>query len=79
MSTDQTDMIRVIPERELVTLLAYLETGSHKAAVKRLGIREGTSRQRTMRLLARTGSQNVAQAAWRLHELLREASRTNRP
>ena len=48
--------MKAIPERELVTLLAYLETGSHKAAAQRLGITEGTSRQRVMRLLARVAS-----------------------
>ena len=50
-----------IPERELVTLLVYLEAGSHKAAAQRLGIKEGTSRQRIMRLMARTGTRNAAQ------------------
>ena len=67
-------MTSEIPDRELVTLLAYLETGSHKAAARRLGIREGTSRQRMMRLLARTGSSNVAQATWLLHDDLVRAA-----
>ena len=63
-----------IPERELVTLRAYLEEGSHKAASRKLGIREGTSRQRVGRILARTGSRNVAQAAWRLRLELQRIS-----
>lgn len=56
----------MIPRRELVTLLAYLETGSHKAGAHRLGISESTSRQRVSLLLRRVGATNAAQAAWRL-------------
>jgi DNA-binding NarL/FixJ family response regulator len=58
------------PRRELAALLAYVETGSHKAAAHRLGIAESTCRQRVMRLMARTGSSNAAQAAWRLRAVL---------
>jgi transposase len=63
----------VVPRRELVTLFAYLQTGSHKAAAHRLGISESTSRQRLSRLEARVGASNSAQAVWRLRlELERE-------
>ena len=64
----------VIPRRELVTLLAYLETGSHKAAAHRLGISESTARQRVSQLLQRMGAANAAQAVWRLRREL-EAER----
>ena len=57
---------RPIPRRELVTLLAYLEAGSHKAAAHRLGISESTSRHRVSQLIARVGARNAAQATWRL-------------
>ena len=58
------------PRRELVTLLAYLDAGSHKAAAHRLGISESTSRQRVSQLVRRVGARNAAQAAWRLrHDL----------
>ncbi len=57
---------RAIPRRELVTLLAYAEAGSHKAAAHRLGISESTSRQRVSQLLRRVGARNAAQAIWRL-------------
>ena len=36
-------------------LLVYLETGSHKAAVHRLGISESTSRQRVSQAIGRVG------------------------
>jgi len=55
-----------LPRRELVTLLAYLETGSHKAAAHRLGISESTCRQRVSQLMKRVGASNAAQAIWRL-------------
>ena len=58
------------PRRELVTLLAYLDAGSHKAAAHRLGISESTCRQRVSQLVRRVGARNAAQAAWRLrHDL----------
>ncbi len=57
---------RAIPRRELVTLLAYVRAGSHKAAAHRLGISESTSRQRVSQLLRRVGARNAAQAIWRL-------------
>jgi DNA-binding NarL/FixJ family response regulator len=63
-----------IPRRELVTLLAYLEMGSHKAAAHRLGISESTSRQRVSLLLGRVGARNAAQAAWVMRDQL-EAER----
>lgn len=64
-----------IPRRELVTLLAYLDAGSHKAAAYRLGISESTSRQRVSLLMARVGARNAAGAVWRLRqELEREAT-----
>jgi len=66
MKTSRPD----IPRRELVTLLAYLETGSHKAAAHRLGISESTSRQRISLLIGRLGARNATQVAWLLrHEL----------
>ena len=62
-----------IPRREFVTLLAYLETGSHKAAAHKLGISESTSRQRVS-LLRRLGARNAAQAVWVMRDQL-EAER----
>ncbi len=53
-----------IPRREIVTLLAYLETGSHKGAAWKLGISESTSRQRVSQLMRRVGARNVAQVVW---------------
>lgn len=59
-----------VPRRELVTLLAYLETGSHKAGAHRLGISQATSRQRISALCTRVGARNAAQAIWRLRSEL---------
>lgn len=67
-----------IPRRELVTLLAYLEAGSHKAAAQRLGISQSTSRQRMSQLMARVGAQNAAQAVWRLRTQLEAETRGGR-
>jgi len=64
----------VIPRRELVTLLAYLETGSHKMAAHRLGICESTSRQRVSQLIGRIGARNAAQAVWALRAELEAES-----
>jgi len=62
-----------IPRRELLTLLAYLEAGSHKAAAHRLGVSEATSRQRISQLMGRVGVRNTTQAVWALrHELQTE-------
>jgi DNA-binding NarL/FixJ family response regulator len=70
----RTNLQPTVPRRELVTLHAYLQTGSHKAAAHRLGISESTSRQRLSRLEARLGAINSAQAVWLLRaELEREA------
>jgi transposase len=66
--------VQLVPRRELVTLCAYLQTGSHKAAAHRLGISESTSRQRLSRLEERVGATNSAQAVWLLRaELEHEA------
>lgn len=59
-----------VSRRELVTLLAYLETGSHKAAAHSLGISESTSRQRISQLCGRLGAGNAAQAMWELRREL---------
>ncbi len=56
------------PRRELVTLLVYLDAGSHKAAAHRLGISESTCRQRVSQLIRRVGATNAAQAVWRLRQ-----------
>ncbi len=64
-----------IPRRELVSLVAYVETGSHKAAAHRLGISESTSRQRVSQLIRRVGAANAAQAVWKLRSELEEAGR----
>jgi hypothetical protein len=53
-----------ISRREIVTLLAYLESGSHKGAAWKLGISESASRQRMSQLMRRIGARNVAQAVW---------------
>ncbi len=63
------------PRRELVTLLAYLEAGSHKAAAYRLGISESTARQRVSQLIRRVEATNAAQAVWRLRHDLEAESR----
>ena len=63
---------RAIPRRELVTLMAYIETGSHKGAAYRLGISESTSRQRVSQLMKRVGASNAAQAGWRLRQDLED-------
>ena len=60
----------VPPRREVLTLLAYAETGSHKMAAHRLGVSESTSRQRVSLLCRRLGAANAAQAVWRLRERL---------
>ena len=60
----------MIPRRELVSLLAYVEMESHKAAAYRLGISESTSRQRVSQLVKRVDATNAAQAAWRLRRKL---------
>jgi hypothetical protein len=59
-----------VPRRELVTLLAYLRTGSHAQAAHALGISESTSRQRLSVLLRRIGACNAAQAVWALRREL---------
>jgi len=64
-----------IPRRELVTLLVYLDAGSHKAAAHRLGISESTCRQRISQLMRRVGARNAAQAAWRLRQDLETEAR----
>lgn len=61
-----------VPRRELITLLAYLETGSHKAAAHRLGISESTARQRVSQLLRRVGATNAAQAVWTMRDALEQ-------
>ena len=63
------------PRRELVTLLAYLDAGSHKAAAHRLGISESTCRQRISQLMRRVGARNAAQAVWRLRQDLEAEAR----
>lgn len=63
-----------IPRRELITLLAYLDAGSHKAAAHRLAVSESTCRQRISHLMGRVGAQNVAQATWVLRRELEAES-----
>jgi DNA-directed RNA polymerase specialized sigma24 family protein len=53
-----------------VTLLAYLEAGSHKAAAHRLAVSESTCRQRISQLARRVGATNAAQAGWQLRREL---------
>ena len=65
----------MIPRRELVSLLAYVEMGSHKAAAYRLGISESTSRQRVSQLIRSVGARNAAQAVWRLRQDLEAEAR----
>ena len=65
-----------IPRRELITLLAYIDAGSHKAAAHRLAIAESTCRQRVSALMGRVGARTAAEAVWRLRtELEAEARR----
>ena len=64
-----------IPRRELVSLLAYLDAGSHKAAAHRLGVSESTCRQRVSQLIRRVGARNAAQAVWRLRQDLEAEAR----
>ena len=67
-----------IPRRELITLLAYVEAGSHKAAAHRLAIAESTCRQRVSSLMGRIGARTAAEAVWRLRlDLEREAAYRN--
>ena len=66
-----------IPRRQLVTLAAYVEFGSHKAAARRLGISESTSRQRVSEVIRALGVANATQAAWVLRGEL-EAERRER-
>jgi DNA-binding NarL/FixJ family response regulator len=63
-----------IPRRELLTLLAYVEAGSHKGAAHALAIGESTCRQRVSQLMARVGARNAAQAAWWLRRELEAES-----
>ncbi len=63
-----TSKVTAPPRRELVTLLAYVDAGSHKEAAHRLGISESTSRQRVSQLMKRVGASNAAQAVWRLRQ-----------
>jgi len=65
-----TDGGAPLPRRELVTLLTYLDAGSHKAAARRLGISESTCRQRVSQLIRRVGARNAGQAVWRLRQHL---------
>ena len=67
-----------LPRRELVTLLAYVEMGSHSTAAHRLGISESTSRQRVSQLIRRVGVTNAAQAVWRLRQDLEAEARVPR-
>ena len=67
-----------VPRRELVTLLAYVETGSHKAAAHRLAISASTSRQRVSALLARIGARSAAEAVWMLRSELEAEDRRQR-
>lgn len=64
-----------IPRRELVTLLAYVETGSYKATARRLGIAQSTARQRVSKLLRRLKVRNVTQAVWTLRRDLENEKR----
>ena len=67
-----------VPRRELLTLLAYVETGSHKAAAYRLAIATSTSRQRVSSLLARIGARTAAEAVWKLRSELEAEARRQR-
>ncbi len=59
--------------RQRAVLVAYLMTGSYKAAAKQLGMNEATCRKWVSELLKANGWENVAQAAF---ELGREERRT---
>jgi DNA-binding NarL/FixJ family response regulator len=61
-----------VTERDLATLLAHLETGSHKKAPRRLGIAESTYRKRVARVMGTVKATNVTQAVWRLRSQLAE-------
>jgi hypothetical protein len=63
-----------IPRREMKSLRAYVDFGSHKEAAKALQITEITQRQRCQRVLRRTGYKSAAQAAWMLHDVLKAAA-----
>lgn len=66
-----------VPRRELLTLLMYVEEGSHKEAAHRLAIAESTCRQRVSNTIRRLGAKNAAQAVYLLHdELVRLRART---
>ena len=65
-----------VSRRLLLTLLAYLECGSHKEAAHHLGIAEVTCRQRISQLMASVGAVNSAQAAWRLRRRLEAVEAT---
>lgn len=76
LSEDVDRWAAPVVRRELRTLLAYLETGSHKEAARMMAIAESTCRQRVSSLLTRVGASNAAQAAWWLRrELEAEAFR----
>lgn len=61
-----------IPLRLLATLLAYVDTGSHKRAAQRMGITEAACRKRVARVLKSVDARNVTQAVWRLRVELGE-------
>jgi hypothetical protein len=55
-----------VPRRLIVTLEAYVQEGSDKAGAYRLGIAEGTSRQRLSQLYRLLGALTAAEAVWML-------------
>ena len=55
-----------VTKLDLATLLAYVETGSHKKAARRMGITEGACRKRIARVLESVQATNVTQAVWSL-------------
>jgi len=55
---------------DLATLLAYVETGSHKKAARRMGITESACRKRVARVLEAVSADNVTQAVWILRDQL---------
>ncbi len=80
MTGDVEGWATPVVRRELLTLLAYLESGSHKEAARMMAIAESTCRQRVSRLLARVGASNAAQATWWLRrELEAEVGADGRP